>query len=565
MISLQKRLTAACLALALLFSLSACSASEEGGGASRGDVSQSEPESSASASGEDSSAGDPAVSEEKVLTYAVSSFPSTLDSAVTLNMFDAEILYHTSEGLVRLCQNTVQPGIAERWEVDGLQYTFYLRDAVWEDGQPVTADDFVYSFRRLLDPEINSSLVGGLLSVKNALAYRAGNAEASELGLEAPDEKTLVITLESEAPYFLNMLASDSHAYPLRQDVVETYGADYAMSAAAYLSCGPFRLQSWDEQAITMVRNESYWDAGKVHLDRIVCALVPDGATRALMFESGELNAYMEVLKSNEEHYTDAQSACGNTLVSLQVNMETEILADSDFRQALSSAIDRKTLVSGVAIGGSEATDRFVSSIVPGKTGRYVDAFPLQNTALSGDTAAAKGSLNTALDTLKLTADKLPELRFVCQETATAVPVAEALVEYWKQVLGLTNIRLEILPAEEAVTRCREKEYDLYLQVNSAAYLDPYAHLSQWTSDAAYNWTNWADETYDTMLKETSGIQDEAERLQKLSECEQYLIDNGPQIPLYFRGYLYGCKENVTGISASGAGVGLEMIYADLA
>ena len=558
--SLKKQMISVGLALILLFSFSACAASGGGPRESSEASTQAESGESTASTGEENS-DQPEQPQESVVSYAVSTFPDSLDSAVTLSLFDAEILYHTSEGLVRLYQNTVQPGIAQRWEVDGAQYTFHLRDAVWEDGQPVTADDFVYAFRRALDPQVNPSLIGGLLSIKNALAYRSGNADVSALGMEAPDDQTLVLTLESESPYFLNMLASDSHAYPVRQDAVETYGSDYAKSAAAYLSCGPFRLQSWDEETITMVRNDTYWDADKIHLEKLVCKLVPDGATRALMYESGELNAYIEFLKSNSTYYTDAKSACGNTLISLQVNMETEALANDDFRKALSQAIDRQTLVSGAATGGSEATNRFVSSIVSGSSGAYTAAYPMQGTALSGDLTAAKTSLQTALQALAL--DKAPTLRFVCHDTAAAVPVAEALVDYWKQ-LGLTDVQLECLPAEEAITRCREKDYDLYLQVNNAAYLDPYAHLSQWTSNAAYNWTGWADETYDTMLEETNHLQNETERFQKLGECEQYLIDHGPQIPLYFRGYLYGAKENVTGISASGVGVGLEMLYAEV-
>ena len=151
-----------------------------------------------------------------------------------------------------------------------------------------------------------------------------------------------------------------------------------------------------------MVRNDTYWDADKIHLEKLVCKLVPDGATRALMYESGELNAYIEFLKSNSTYYTDAKSACGNTLISLQVNMETEALANDDFRKALSQAIDRQTLVSGAATGGSEATNRFVSSIVSGSSGAYTAAYPMQGTALSGDLTAAKTSLQTALQALAL-------------------------------------------------------------------------------------------------------------------------------------------------------------------
>lgn len=560
MIALKKRVISALVVACLLLSLSACTQASPQNGSSRQEAQDG---SSSSEMGEEGVPSDE--QQQKVLSYAVSAFPATLDAAAAMDSFDAEILYHTSESLVRLCQNEVQPGIAERWEIseDGTQYTFYLRDAVWEDGQPVTAEDFAYSFRRLLDPEIGTSLIGSLLSIRNALAYRAGNAEASELGIEVPDEKTLVLTLESEAPYFLELLAADTHAYPLRQDVVEAYGEDYGNSSGAYLSCGPFRLKSWEEDTITLEKNETYWDAGNIHLDQILCRLVPDGTTRALMFESGELNAYLEVLKSNETHYPEAQSTCGNTLVSVQMNMGNELLANDDFRLALSSAIDRQALVETVAIGGSEATNRFVSSGMPGETGRYIDAFPVNGVALSGDTAAAQASFNDALAALELSAADLPTLTFVCQDTAATVPVAEQLVTDWEAALGI-EIQLEILPAEEAVSRCRDQDYDLYLQVSSGAYLDPYAQLSQWRSDAAYNWTGWADEDYDALLDASNTLENVSDRLSKLSECEQYLLDNGPQIPIYFRGYLYGTAGNVSGVSVSNVNAGLELLYADI-
>ena len=243
--------------------------------------------------------------------------------------------------------------------------------------------------------------------------------------------------------------------------------------------------------------------------------------------------------------------------------MGNELLANDDFRLALSSAVDRQALVETVAIGGSEATNRFASSGMPGEAGRILT--PSRWTALRfpGTRPLAQASLDGALAALELSAADLPALSFVCQDTAATVPVAEQLVADWEAALGI-EIQLEVLPAEEAVSRCRDQDYDLYLQVSSGAYLDPYAQLAQWRSDAAYNWTGWADEDYDALLDASNSLEDASERLSKLSECEQYLLDNGPQIPLYFRGYVYGTAGNVSGVSVSNVSAGLELLYADI-
>lgn len=557
----------ACFLIGVLFLLCACSA--ENGDSSSSSVEEISNSSQGTVSQENSGVAVNPL-QEKNLSYALAALPKSLDPAKIITASDATFLYNTLEGLVRLYNNEVQPGLAHSWETqDGLTYTFHLRDAIWEDGEPVTAYDFEYAFRRLLDPYVEV-LSDSLLIIKNANSYRAGTlADDSTLGVKAVDAKTFEITLEKKTPHFIDLLAAELHVYPLRENIAEPAGEEFATSAGTYLSCGPFRLKSWDESSIILEKNPTYWDAKNIHLDKISCFAVSDGATRSVMFEGGELNLYVEYLKSNESQYSSFRTGLENTLVSLQVNMEgmseetKAILSNADFRKALSYAVDRQELVSQKAIKGSTAANRFVGGNIRAQAGLFRNAYAVENVPLSGDAAEAKKYLAQALAALETTVDVLPNLTFVCYDTITTKPVAQWLIETWKETLGLKNITLQLLPAAEAVPKYVSGEYDLGLQISTSEYLDPYAQLSLWSAESSRNWTRWQSSEYTDLLNASDELSGE-KRLQKLAECEQYLINNGPQIPLYFRGFLYNMDSTVKDIGISDVGVNVQMIYADI-
>lgn len=558
---------AACLLSAfVMLSASACSSDESAPSASSSPSSSSQEIQGGQVSS--SAAVVNPFEEEKpkiTVSYAISDAPATIDPALVLsNSLAGEFVYHSAEGLVRFYNNEIIAGIAESWKTeDNITFTFSLRNALWEDGMQITAQDFEYSIKRLLDPDTKAVLSDGALLIKNAMAYRAGNVSEDEIGVQAIDNRTLEITLEEAAPYFLEILASDTHFYPVRKDITHACGENFAKSAGLYLSSGPFRIATWDEEKITMEKNQMYWDANKVKIEQIVCYFVPDGATRAAMYASDDCNVYIEQLDSNADAYENSSSAVTGTLTSLVLNENSAALGNDQFRKALNLSIDRNALIEN-SIAGTEPATRFVPKQKLADGIDYAATYSVKTNSASADNNQAKTALNTALTELEIrSVSELDEIVFLCSDNTATKELAEKLMKNWRDNLGLTKIRLEALPAEEMIEKCISGEFDLYLQSTTGRCTDPYLTLAQYKTTALYNWSGWSDEAYDLLLAESNNLEG-AERLTKLQECEQYLLDNGPAIPLYFRGFGYGFEENVSGVAVSGIGVPLQLIYAEI-
>ena len=221
-------------------------------------------------SSDGSNSKDSSNSDEKVFRYATNTEPTSLDPTKGQSIGDNEIQHAITEGLVRNTAGDIQPGLAEKWEVsdDGLTYTFHIReDAKWSDGEALTANDFVYSWQRLVDPETASpyAFIGDYL--KNGYAIETGTMDKSELGVKAVDDQTLEVTLENPTPYFLSLIGSSGQYAPLRQDIVEKYGTDFAATADKNVYSGPFKLTSSENNEYIFEKNENYWDIDDINLD----------------------------------------------------------------------------------------------------------------------------------------------------------------------------------------------------------------------------------------------------------------------------------------------------------
>ena len=206
----------------------------------------------------------------------ISAEPSTLDVSRRSDTYSSSILVNTVESLVR-CElrdgeYVTCPGDAESWEVDetGTVWTFHLNEnAKWEDGEPVTADQYVYSLRRSSAPETGCPNAFFLQPIKNFSKVNSGELAVEELGVEAKDEHTLVITLENALPAYLDMLSSTIY-YAQREDIVEKYGDKYGADAETFISNGPFKVESWTHNnSIVLTKNENYWDADSVKLEKV--------------------------------------------------------------------------------------------------------------------------------------------------------------------------------------------------------------------------------------------------------------------------------------------------------
>ncbi|NLC04338.1 MAG: peptide ABC transporter substrate-binding protein, partial [Tissierellia bacterium] len=245
---------------------------------------------------------------KKVLRYSTLADVPTLDPQLMNSIPSATIGYHIFDGLMRNHVGEIKPGVAERYEMsdDGKVYTFYLReDAIWSDGEPITAYDYQYALRRLVDPATASDysfLVTTL--IKNAGKINGGEMPVEELGVTAIDDKTLEIELVNAAGYFLSM-TSMSQLCPVREDMVEKYGKDFAADAEKNVYSGPFIVKEWKhEDRLILAKNPNYWDKDAIKLDEVHVLVVPDAMTAVAMFEQGDLdqvNVPAEIIANYED------------------------------------------------------------------------------------------------------------------------------------------------------------------------------------------------------------------------------------------------------------------------
>lgn len=504
----------------------------------------------------------------KVLRYSRGAEPGTLDSNKSTDEMSNEVLFHIGEGLVRNYDNETVPGIAEKWDLseDGLTYTFHLRESLWSDGVPLTAHDFEYTFKRFLDPATGASFTETLDPVVNATAYNKGEiTDPSQVGVTALDDHTLEIKLTRPVSYFLVTLGSNSYFYPVRQDVVEQYGPDYASDETKLVTNGPFKLEKWAHEAeIRMVKNENYWDKDNIKLDGITQLIVPDSNTAASMYDTGELDYLGDIPAALISGYPDATGSLSGSIQMLQFNVEGmtpesgKVIANTNFRKALSYAISRKDIAAAVAPPGTEPASRFILPTFSS----FVADHPFEGVPVEGDAEAAKAYLDKALEELGMTADQLPKIQYVGMEGKNKV-YAEALQDAWLQVLGLSNIDIQILPVPQAIEATMNRQYDIYVQGLSASR-DTSEILGYWLAGGSINWTGWNDEAYTDMYLAAAELVDPKEQEAAIAETEQYLFEHGPLEPFLYPGISYVAHDYVTGIVKGSVGASSQLIYADI-
>ncbi|MGX7077701.1 peptide ABC transporter substrate-binding protein [Globicatella sanguinis] len=284
---------------------------------------------------------------------------STLDSALSNDTPSSDMDGQIFEGLYRVTTGTeVQLGQAEKVEIsdDGLVYTFTLRDGlVWSNGSPITAEDFLYTYQRLVSPD-NQNTSSSVEIFKNAAKIRKGEMDVSELGVKALDEKTLEITLEYPNPYLPKILTG-TRFLPVSKEFVEEKGDAYGTSAENIVSNGPFTISDWTgtELEWTLKRNENYWDADNVYLDEVLVSVVKETGTGADLYDAGEIDyailsdSFVGQYEGNEGFNTLPRA----TLGYIMFNGTKEPTNNAALRRAVSQAFDKELYADSVIQDGS--------------------------------------------------------------------------------------------------------------------------------------------------------------------------------------------------------------------
>ncbi|MTI55943.1 peptide ABC transporter substrate-binding protein [Geosporobacter ferrireducens] len=514
----------------------------------------------------DNSDQDETTSTEKILTYSVLIDMPTLDQSLANSADSMTLISQIQEGLVRLHDGKVIPGIAKEWEVseDGLVYTFHLRDVKWSDGVNITAYDFEYAVKRLVDPATASPYSFIAEPIKNAMKVNAGELGVEETGVKALDEKTLEITLEIPAPYFLGIL-NMPHFHGVRKDLVEKFGQDFAADPDKNVYSGPFVLEEWKhEDRLMLVKNQSYWDKDKVNLDKVNVIVVPDPNTALSMFENGDLD-FVDVPPNLVEQYLDkAQLYYNGADDFLKLNMDGKNpLKNKNLRLAVNYAIDRDDYINITTSGLFDAGTRYVLPVVAGVDKKYGEEYPYEAFPLKADTNTAKDYLDKAIKELGVSNPQEIKLELLTTDTDVSRIQAEVLQDQIQRNLGII-VNIKQVPYKQRLQMETNREFQMVFSGWAPDYDDPHTYLCLWTTHSPYNQISYSNAKYDELLDFSSTCRDPRERMDALFAAEKVLLEDGAIVPLQMRRVAWLMHPKVKGLVKSYVGPREDYIYADI-
>ena len=514
-------------------------------------------------------------SDGKVFRYAVNTEPTTFDLTKGNSIGDNEIQHGISEGLTRNTGGEVTPGIAESWDIsdDGLVYTFHLRDAKWSDGEPITAQDFVYSWQRLVDPATGSPyqwFLADSLPVKNAAKIAYDGMDVKELGVKAIDDKTFEVTLEQPMAVLLSAVGMQTNLNPVRQDVVEKYGNEFAATADKNVYSGPFVLTSTENNVYVLEKNPEFWDADNIKLDRVEINYIEKPDTALAMYENGELdfvrldNAVVENYKDNEDYGIYLN---GNVdYCYINPDSDNKVFGNKNFRLALNYALNRTEYNQ---LANSGLYEPYNALCFPGLTGKdgkkYGETYDASKYGypMDGDVDKAKDYLKKAMDELGIADPSEIEIEFVTTDQEVNKKIAEVLQEQWQKNLGIkVNIR-QVTYADIYGEVYPKADYQIGYAGWGPDYDDPTTYLNLWlTSTTTY--TPYSNADFDAKMAEAQAkVDDPDARMDLLNEAEQILIEDGAWVPLQARNLSYLLNPKMKDVTFYSFSINIDWAYAD--
>lgn len=484
----------------------------------------------------------------QILHRGVGPEVADLDPHLATGLSDFNILSALFEGLVT--EDPVDlhpvPAVAETWDVspDGLSYTFHLRPtAKWSNGEPVTAQDFVASFRRALTPTLGAENASLFYVVQNAEPFHRGTLkEFSEVGIHALDARTLHIRLEHPYAQFLSLLTYTPF-FPVRVSEIEKYGSSATRGTPwtrpdRLVGNGPFVLKEWKMgQKIVVAKSSTYWDAAAVKLNEIHFYPMESRDAEERAFRAGQLHLTEALLTSKIDSYRQNQPQVLRIDPYLgtefyRLNVTKPFLNDVRVRRALALAIDRKAITGNILRGDQQPA----VALTPPNTAGYA---PAAATAYDPETAR------------KLLADAgypggkgAPAIQLLYNTSETHRAVAEAAQEMWRRELGL-EVKLLNQENKMLLSARRTGDFEILRSVWTADVVDPQAFLDIFTSASGNNFTGWSNRAYDQLLFEAARTADANARNALLQKAETLLLQEAPIIPIYHYTHVFLIQPSV--------------------
>lgn len=478
--------------------------------------------------------------------------PADLDPHLGTTANDYTVLSALFEGLVAEDPKTLDPvpGVAEKWELsaDNLTYTFHLRaDARWSNGEPVTARDFLASWQRVLTPSLAADNASLLYIVQNAEAFNKGElADFSQVGFSAPDARTIRITLEHPASYFLSLLQHWVW-WPVHLPTLEKHGSPYERGnrwarPETFVGNGPFTLKEWRiGQHIHVVKSPTYWDAAAVRLNAIRFHPIEDLNAEERAFRSGQLHltealpvAKVDAYRASDPELLRIDPYLGTYYYTFNTNRP--FINEPKVRRALALAVDRSGIAQKILRGGQTPAHAFTPPGTAGYTPvAHIPTDFDEARRLLAEAGYPEGKGAPILEILLNTSDNHRI-------------IAEAVQATWRKELGL-EIRLLNMEGKSVLAARRSGDFQILRSSWIGDYNDPATFLNVWTASSGNNYSGWSRPDYDQLLFQAARTGNTEARHSLFQQAEALLVADAPFIPLYTYTHVFLKHPSVQGWS----------------
>lgn len=490
----------------------------------------------------------------QVYRKVISQDMASLDTSQVSDNVSFTIFNQVFEGLYTLDKNDKAiPGVAKEMPKKsngGKTLTIKLRkDAKWSNGEPVNAQDFVYSWQRAINPNTGAEYAYIMYDIKNAEEVNMGKKKVKDLGVKAVDDHTLKVELTKPIPY-IDELLTFGIFMPVNKHAVEKYGEQYGTKADKTVYNGPFKIKEWRvEDKIQLVKNDDYWDKKHVRLDRVNYKILKDQQAGASLFETGSTDD-TGITADQVDKYKGKPALTKRLLAStffIKLNQkEVPAFKNKQMRLAISQAIDKQGYVDSVKNDGSAPVDGFTSKLTA-KTPDGKDFADSINSPLTFNPKAAKANLAKAKKELGI---KNLTFTLNTEDTPDSKISAEYIKSQIEKNLPGVTMKIKQLPFKQRVTREQSGNYEASLSGWGPDYPDPLTFLDTMTTGNSQNNTGWGSKEYDKLTKEANGplLKKTKERNAAMKKAEELLLHEAPIAPIYQKGEAHLTNPQVKGI-----------------
>lgn len=507
------------------------------------------------------------MADKQVVNWSETTELSSIDPSKLTEPVDLTLVGNVDEGLYRLGKNHhLQPGIATSTKITnhGRTYTFSLRkNAKWSNGDPVTAQNFVYGWRRTINPKTASQYGYIFDGVKNANKIQNGKLSPAKLGIKALDSHKLQVTLTRPIPYFKLLMAFPLF-FPQNQSVVQKYGKEYATASSKIVYNGPFVMKGWNgtNDKWQLIANKHYWDKKHVYLNKINDQVIKDPSTTYNMFQSGELD---EAVLSGSQVKNELNSKQMHVLKDsrifyLEFNQRTRpAFKNKALRQAFSLALNRQSFTKNVLADGSIPASGFVTSGLAYNPQTKEDFAKQARTGIGQigiaySPSQAKKKYQTALKQLH---KKSLHLQILSGDTTAAKHSASYVQGQLEKILPGLKLDIVSVPLKTLIQRQTHHQFDFFVSNWGADYADPYTFLQILQSTNTFNEGGWTNKAYDKLVSKAAATDanQPVKRWQDLIKADQLIMKDQGIAPIYQATIPQMRKSKIKGLIYNSAGV----------